>query len=455
MVTIQPVPIRLDGRLAAPTAHFLRRDRPEPDPRASNLLKAIRTTLESSRGPIESIHSEISPSYHTTAEEEELCWDDSSVTLSVGGIIIKRWNFTTEKQPVQCACIGWFEQSNSVFTSPNVRSGSYTDDEDIPDSTLPDPSQRPTFGPFSRQTRDSKPHGDTNARSRAVFVFLRSIGKVYVLNGLEYTFHLPFIVRKAWALSPHGIMMQRVLDKGELADAKISGDEPLPTLFTMVNPFAEAAVVGLGYVIKNGVPAPLEDVDQEKAAGSIPAQEEVLWVSNRSSDSIEQIFVTIDKDSRTASVWRYVYVHSNSYSFLTMQAIARPNAKNRLSLSSPLSPRRSSMQRSNLSPELPPEPPQLGSLSGMASSLEAAIPMAAIVPGAVPNTPWTNVPPSLKDLQASNMAPNRSEVPFKVEKPVVGARGGPSTHVDPVETARMRPAYCVEKLHSVAVSIEE
>ncbi|KAI0688498.1 hypothetical protein BC835DRAFT_1284508 [Cytidiella melzeri] len=457
MTSLQPLPIHLNGRLVSPAAHFLRRDH-KPEEEGSELLQTIRATLQGSRGPKDCINTEISISYHTAAEEEELCWDADSVTLTAGGIIIKRWIFKTEGQPVQCACIGWFEQSSSVFSSSASKSGNYTEEEEVLDAFIPDPDQRPTFGPFSRQTRDSKSQSDPGIRSRAVFVFLRSIGKVYVLNGLEYTFHLPFIVRSAWALSPHGIMLQRLLDKSEVEEAKLSGDELLPTLFTMVNPFAEAAVVGLGYTIKDGLPIPLEDADSEKAPGSIPAQEEVLWVSSRSSEPTDHLFVTLDKGSQTITVWRYVFVHSHTHNYPlpTTHTAVRHGSRHRRSMSGPLSPRRTAIHHPNLSSfEIPAELPPLASLPGMPPALNTAIPMAAIVPGAVPDVPWANAPPKAKGSRASFGAIGRPDLPFSLDKPGCGSVVDPSPHIDPVENARMRPAYCVDKLYSAKVSQED
>ncbi|KAI0087606.1 hypothetical protein BDY19DRAFT_1058080 [Irpex rosettiformis] len=451
MYSITPLPIQLDGRLHTPTAHF-RYTEPRFQLGGSKLLKAIRSALQSSRGSPDTVNTAITPSCHTGAEEEELTWDANTVTLSAGGILLKRWDLRTEGQPVQCACIGWFEQSSTVFASSAARSGSYADEEEVLDGILPDPNERPTFGPFSRQTRDSKPQNDPGSRSRAVFIFLRSIGKVYVLNGLEYTFHLPFIVRNAWALSPHGIMLQRFLDSNELEEAKSSGDEPLPTLFTMINPFSEAAMVGLGYAIKGGLPVALEDVEPEKTSSSIPAQEEVLWVSSRSSEPTDQLFVTLDKTAQTVTLWRYIFVHSKSASSSIIHgSTSRLPAKHRRSMSSPLSPRRTSLHHTNISFELPAEPP-LASLPGKPPSLTAAVPMASIVPGAVPDVSWASHPANVKSSRPSLGSVARADLPFNIDKAGFSSTKETSSFIDPIENARMRPAYCVDKLYSTTLS---
>ncbi|KAI0341254.1 hypothetical protein BDW22DRAFT_1397598 [Trametopsis cervina] len=444
MNSLQPIPVSLHGRSATPSARFFARDAKSksssPDDGESNLLKAIRSTLKGSRGQAGSaVTSVTSSSYRPNAEEEELSWDTHTVVLSTGGVIVKRWNFEIEGQPVQWACIGWFEQPNSVFTSSTARTGAHAQDaEDNPDSPLPDPNQRPTFGPFSRQVRESKHQSDPGSRSRAVFVFLRGIGKVFFLNGLEYTFHLPFIVRSAWALSPHGVLLQRLLDASELDEAKASGDEPLPTLFTIVNPFAEAAVVGLGFSIKDGSPAPLDDVGAEQTVSSVPAQEEILWVSGRSADPTDQLFTTLDRTARTITLWHYVFVNSDTYSPPAPPTTTRNNTRHRQSVSGPLSPRRSSMH-----PSLP----------GMPPALSTTVPMASIVPGAVPDVPWANAATGAKGARASIGTLGRVDLSFNIENPALPARTEPQ--IDPLENARMRPTYCAAKLYTAEVSEQD
>ena len=179
MNATQPIPIKLNSRSATPTTRFFDNSSKASVhfQEGSDLLKAIRSTLQGSRGTAEStVTSTITQSYHTNAEEEELCWDTYTVILSAGGVILKKWDFQTEGQPVQWACIGWFEQPSAVHTS-SARSGDYTvEEEENLEPTLPDPHQRPTFGPFARQARECNRLREPSSRTRAVFVLLRTIG---------------------------------------------------------------------------------------------------------------------------------------------------------------------------------------------------------------------------------------------------------------------------------------
>ena len=262
--TLAPIPIEIPCRDPAPLRRFFTRNSEVVSPAPvtppypeSDLLRAVRGALRGTSSSSEtsnSVTSLLYPAQETIGEEEELSWDSYNVVLGYGGVVRKKWNLENDKQPIQWACIGWFEQP-AASSSSSARSGAYTsEDQDYQESSLEDPNQRPTFGPFTRTTTEAKTENEPAIRQRAVFVFLRSIGRVFFMNGLEHTFYLPFLVRRAWALCPHGVMMQRVLEPGELEEAAASGDEPLPTLFTMVNPFAEASTVGLTATIDATMP---------------------------------------------------------------------------------------------------------------------------------------------------------------------------------------------------------
>ena len=88
---------------------------------------------------------------------------------------------------------------------------------------------RTTFGPFERAEQERRREIEPESRVRATFVFLRSVGWIYLLNGIEYTFSLPFIVRRAWPLYPHGVIIQRVLAPTEVEEAELTGDEAQDT----------------------------------------------------------------------------------------------------------------------------------------------------------------------------------------------------------------------------------
>ncbi len=455
MSKIQPIPVRLNSRAATPTTRYFAPDTQSVQSSSeSNLLKAIRTTLQGSRGDSSSGSSVASLVFspgESTLDEEELCWDNYTVIHSCGGVIQRKWSFKEEGQPVQWACIGWLEQPNILNTSASMRSAHYTssDSADDQSSSLPDPNQRPTFGPFTRVQPEQRPSDDSTLRSRAVFIFLRSLGKVFFLNGLEYTFYLPFIVRRAWPLSPHGVMLQRALEPGEVEEAAISHEELLPTIFTMVNPFAEASAVGLTTCIRTGTPQSIDDDDPSEPTASIPAQEHVLWVSGRirNTDSTDLMALTINMETKMLSVWRYTYVNPKDYPHPHRRSADRPSdSKHRQSLSGVLSPRQPSYVTAPTRPYSPPEPLPLASLPGLPPALNSTMPMAALVPGAVPNAPV--IPPPVVKGRRNSLG--QHDV---AEQMITGGRAEANTfNVDPVDHARMRPAYWMERLYSEEIS---
>ena len=120
---------------------------------------------------------------------------------------MKRWCFDHEGESIQCACLGEIEQ----VVLPNPKSthsaANYTMFENT--TSVNTDSGRSSFGPFHRANLErSRKDGSYYEVVPCVFIFLRSIGKMYLMNGIDYTFSLPFIVRKVWPVSPHGVMMQ-------------------------------------------------------------------------------------------------------------------------------------------------------------------------------------------------------------------------------------------------------
>ena len=407
----------------------------ESRPPESDLLKAIRSALRGAKtDAASSVVSQFYPAADTGSEEEELAWDTFNVVLGSGGIIRKKWNFEEDGQPVQWACMGWFEQPASV-SSASTRTGSYMSEEpDYQEDSLQDPNERPTFGPFARVATESKTDAEPAVRQKAVFVFLRSIGRVFFMNGLEHTFYLPFLVRKAWGLAPHGVMMQRVLEPGELEEAAASGDEPLPTLFTMVNPFAEASTVGLTQHIDRELPSILSDfkADPEKNIDTLPANEHVVWTSYPTADPVERIVVTVNTNAKVLAVWRYCYVHPQLLPQPIPQRSGHTNSKPRNSLSSPISPRQTVFNTSMM------EHPPLASLAGAPPALTTTT-MASIVPGSVPNAPATSTPA---------ISAAWHEYPVNLDKVATGGRIDTAQFTDPVDHVRMKPSFWMAKLFS-------
>jgi anaphase-promoting complex subunit 1 len=325
-----PIVLPLQPIRASPAqAFFSKRNPPKPD-HESDLLKSIRIALKGSEASVASaVHSTVFLSDddgHSEEGEEELTWDDDTVILSKGGIIHKKWCLREEKQNIQWACLGWFrEQPRRVPKPP----GPGPKNASAADPTYPSASGRPTFGPFSHaQALADTPPSDSSAAVPAVYVFLRGIGKIYLKNGVEYTFAIPFVVRRAWPLSPFGVMIQRVLEPSEIEEAELSGDDLLPTLFSLTSPFSEIHAVGVtngiigryktfdnGLSVEAGdqrsVPR-LKDCETAlKSIKNVHSKENVVHVTHRCPASEYEVFVTVDEEKRQLSVWRYVYMKPN------------------------------------------------------------------------------------------------------------------------------------------------
>ena len=297
------ITIPLHGEAKSSATLFLSSAEPRSAaPSESDLLRKIKLVLRGSdTDHISSIQSSVFlNSVSDTWEEEELTWNAHSVVVGSGGVMRKKWNFSEEGQSIQWACIGLLEQTT---LPPSLQAHSTARYADL-DS---DSSDRPTFGPFAQLQREQKSEVGPVQLIPAVFVFLRSIGRIFLRNGFEYTFSLPFIVRKAWPISPHGVMIQRVLEPTELHDAEITGDPVLPTIFSMTSPFAEAAAIGLTTGIIGGVegtPAALKDEDENstKPLKAFAPTEMVVWVSHRGPHAADDVAVTVDVEQKRLSI---------------------------------------------------------------------------------------------------------------------------------------------------------
>lgn len=303
--------VRVHPDTSSAAVRFLSRQIPhaaESQVTESDLLRSIRGALRGSAS--RSVNTVYAPLYDDRCDawaEQELAWNDRCVVLSHGGIIQRKWDFSGEDQTIQYACIGRFAYSANT-TGPVHGSAHYTSKTSEQQA---DPPAESIFGPFKAIQEEREKHKHTQENVSAVFVFLRSIGKVYLINGTDYTFSLPFLVRRAWPLHPHGVMIQRLLDPLEIDDSHATGDAPLPTTFTITNPFSEPAAVGITAGIVGsfpGRPACLLDEEENysRPLVVIPAVEEVVWVS-RKPFAIDDIFITFNSERQELSIWRYVY----------------------------------------------------------------------------------------------------------------------------------------------------
>lgn len=282
----------------------------------SQLLEGIRAAL---RGPGVEEHENMTAqkviqcAFRSDIHgEEELAWDTNTVCLSIGGTLRKRWDFSLDGETVRYACLGWIEQKDSSYSTSST---SFQNSKGGPTDLMEEKLRHPAFGPFSwssrHKFREAKRHSQVN---RACFIFLRTAARIFVLNGNSYTVALPFLVRRAWAAYPHGVIMQRCIDSRELEEAATSDDPPLPSLFSLTSPFTEISAIGLSkdLPIHTGVEPGNAEYDEEQSRHTlvtVPATETVVWVSPFSRyGSSENLAASVDVEARKLSIWRYAYI---------------------------------------------------------------------------------------------------------------------------------------------------
>jgi anaphase-promoting complex subunit 1 len=430
----------------------------------TDLLSSIRNALRGS--DTESTSAVQSSSFCYEGEpwqEDELTWNARTVILSSGGVMRKKWDFVEEGQSIQWACIGWLEHNTP--SSASSHGTAYTS------APPPDSAERPTFGPFAQVRQDAMPTSGNAARVSSVFVFLRSIGKIFLTNGLQYTFSLPFIVRKAWPLSPHGVMIQRVLEPTEMEEAEVTGDAVLPTIFSITSPFSEAGTVGLTTGIVGGFRDTLpslkdEDENSTKPLKSVVPTEMVVWTSHRGPASCDDVLVTIDVSQRQLSIWRYAYIKPKDTPVPLGRASTRNTTKKRHSTTgvgnhrSPVSYHDVAKRRpqspdiysreSLPMPELPevPEALPLHSLPRMAPTLSTTTTMAALVTGG-----QSQLSAPMKGRR--NSLARGNDLSVTMDRMVLGGRLDNDLALAPIEHGRMKAAYWMERIYAKQISITE
>ncbi|PPQ90258.1 hypothetical protein CVT25_013083 [Psilocybe cyanescens] len=472
-----PIIVSAQGPPAS-SAHRFLAEHSEPSnplPDDSPLLQAIKIAL---RGPGAENDDSIHTATHftgTNEKEPELTWDKHTAVLSYGAVIIKRWSFKQEGELIQWACIGELEQVIQNNPSSSATAASFANVESLP----PHPDGRETFGPFARAKRARKFNFGHPETVPAVFIFLRSIGKIYLLNGVDYTFSLPFVVRKAWPISPHGVMIQRVLEPSELIEAEATGDDVLPTIFTVTSALSEAAAVGLTSGILGPTPNTLptlkdEDEHSSKPLKSIPPTEMTIWVSHCSIVADVRVVVTVNVEKRLLSIWQYVYIKpKDTPQPLTRQKSRAPPAaaaSKRQSTSGLASRRTSAMfdgvsdRRERIQPMSPsvrshepviggdifelPDMPPLSSLPGMAPSLSTTTTMASLVSG----TQTSQRVPIGKPRRNSL---SRNDLSTTMDRMVLGGRLDSDNMLAPIEHGRMKAAFWMQNMFTWPISEED
>jgi anaphase-promoting complex subunit 1 len=305
----------------------------------------------------------------------------------------------------------------------------------------------------------------------AIFVFLRSVGRIILQNGIDYSFSLPFIVRKAWPLSPHGVMIQRVLEPSEFIEAELTGEAVLPTIFSMTSPLAEAAAVGLTTGIIGGwanIPGKLKDEDENstRPLRSIPSSEMIVTVTREGKDCKAQFAVTVDVERRMISVWRYIYLKPKDLPTPLTQNQSR-DSKKRQSMPGPGSRRTSAiydgagrlhhpLSPGRRSPELSPtadifdvplpDMPPLSALPRMAPSLSTAATLQSLVSGGSVQRSGT--------AKGQRGSLSKNDLSSIMDRMIFRGRGDADFEI-PIEHGRMKAAYWMDRLYSQEIPEEE
>ena len=431
----------------------------------SVLLRSIRSALRGSNPDRDWQHSAFyDASSASEAEDvvEELLWDQERVVLCAGGVIQKQWSFLHEGQPVQWACNGWLQQAGAIVASRS--SGHYTNDahSGLSRDRERDNRTRTTFGPFERAEQERRREIEPEERVRATFVFLRSVGWIYLRNGVEYTFSLPFIVRKAWPLYPHGVIIQRVLEPTEVQEAELTGDDTLPTVFSLTSPLAEATVVDHAANIVGGfhsVPLSLvhEDDSSDQVSEPLSACEVIVWVSHQGHGEDSDLLVTVHPDRRQLSVWRYAYVRLGDIPFSQAQSRFR---KKRASMAAGAPDNQRQTPAGNEGFAWRPQPPpedhhpletfptsparhhsSISSLKTM-SSLSAPKALAPLVTGT-------------SRAQLSLMGEQRSPPDREIRRMILGGRTEPDIALGPADYTRMRSTHWITRLFTMDLTEHE
>lgn len=434
---------------------------------SSDLLQSIRAALSGSGSePKRSFHSTIFPAPdELDGGEEELSWNETTVVWSAGGVQKRKWNFEEEGQHIQWACVGSILQPGMVHSGHANSAARYTSDQSN-ESTSSPKGDEDTFGPFFRAKQARQKTVEDATLVRGVFVFLRSFGKVFLMTGLEYTFSLPFLVQNAWPLYPHGILIQRVLDRAEADEAEITGEFTLPTLFTITNPFQEPQAVGLAEGIVGGfaqIPPKLKNNDKNstRPLKSVPADEQVIWVSPRWSRSSDEVIATVDAERRKLSIWRYAHIYPEDITV----AIGRSRARSmNRKMTSTANAAAAEMRPSPVAQELAnradrmmprspdtleptqavefPEMPPLSSLPGMPPALSTTTTLASLASGSSMASQWAGS----GARRGRRNSLTRNELSMTMDRMVLGRRAESDASMPPIDRGRMQPAVWMEKL---------
>jgi len=467
-----PIILTAQGPPVSSAEKFLVQTAPtfKSPPKDTPLLRAVKTALRGS--DTEDVSTIQAATFFTgkSLKGPELTWNAYDAVLSYEGVMVKRWSFNREGEAIQWACLASLEQFHSNLSATTAVNYARADDSPAP--TTKTTIGPPTFGPFRSHTQTTKKPETPPESVPGVFIFFRSTGNIYLLNGINYVFSVPFIVRRAWPASPHGVLIQRVLEPSEIIEAEQSGDDVLPTLFSLTSPLTEANVVGLASGIlgpTNDTPATLKNHEDTstKPLVSIPATEMAVWVSHSSIISDCRIVVTVNVEKRLLSIWRYVYIKARDTPTSIRVKDGKPSSKRR-SMSGVGSRRTSALfddRRERTHPMSPSarsrEPiltpdlfdlgdmPGLSSFPGLAPSISTTTTLASLVSGG--SSSQRQVPMA----KGRRNSLSRNDLSMTMDRMALSGRMDPEGGYYPLEYGRMRAAYWMECILTHQIPEEE
>jgi len=254
-----------------------------------------------------------------------------------------------------------------------------------------------------------------------------------------------------------------------MEEAELTGDEALPTVFSLISPLAEATVVDHAANIVGGfhsVPLSLVHEDDESSdhvSEPLSAGEVILWVSHDGHGEDSDLLVTVHPERRQLSIWRYAYVKLGDIPFSRAQSRFR---KKRASMAAgaPDNQRQTLAGSSSegfgwgmqSSPEGQhpletfPSPharhhPSLVSLQTM-SSLSATTVLAPLATG----TSRTQLPL----LGEPRSPPDRDRLIDDMHR-ILGGRTEPDVALGPADYTRMRSTHWITRLFTMDLTGDE
>ncbi|KAM0747870.1 hypothetical protein T439DRAFT_305034 [Meredithblackwellia eburnea MCA 4105] len=262
-------------------------------------------------------------------ELEQLTWTTKRVIWSKGSTPFRTFSFEQYHQPILQALFVDFNvpvSSPGTATQQPVASTSAVKLEDSSSSI-----GGPTFGPFHPApvpawTEDPLPlpiHPTSpvpqprRKKEKHLVILLRDMGFVYPTeSGGSGSFMLPFRVRRAWAMSQAGLLLERAEEGNEDPEADSPG--MMPTLYSLDGPAEELKVVSEVNGISGIRPTPTtnnalelvaEDTPPTLSGPPTPIQDlsdRIIFISNTNSSF--PIIVTSNPLTGKFSIWAYANV---------------------------------------------------------------------------------------------------------------------------------------------------